>query len=205
MRTDESMRTHRKTTPKVKDGRVQKKNRHALTPNYWNTRQEELQLDVEKPGKGYKHFLKKRDIVRFLGLLPNWEELNVELDAVLLAEGGGADGWYTNGVLAICAWEKDKTTSLDKDYFTEHKEIFRRLNIKFQIKTNGVICHFTEDQIVAYQLLHIFLHELGHHHDRISTRSQRDNGPRGEDYAEKYAFKYEKLIWNRFFEEFQMT
>jgi len=199
------MRTHRKTTPKVKDGRVQKKNRHALTPNYWNTRQEELQLDVEKPGKGYKHFLKKRDIVRFLGLLPNWEELNVELDAVLLAEGGGADGWYTNGVLAICAWEKDKTTSLDKDYFTEHKEIFRRLNIKFQIKTNGVICHFTEDQIVAYQLLHIFLHELGHHHDRISTRSQRDNGPRGEDYAEKYAFKYEKLIWNRFFEEFQMT
>lgn len=52
------MRTQRKTTPKVKNGRVQKKNRHNLTPNYWNTRQGELQLDIEKPGKGYKHFLK---------------------------------------------------------------------------------------------------------------------------------------------------
>lgn len=190
--------------PKVKDGRVQKKNRHASTPTYWNTRQKELQVDIRKPGKGYKHFLKKRDIIRFLELLPNWEELNIELDAVILAEGGGADGWYSNGVIAICAWEKNKTVSLYREYFDEHRDIFDRLNVEYEIKAKSVICHFTEDQIVAYQLLHIFLHELGHHHDRISTK-EKIAVPRGEDYAESYAFKYEKIIWNRFFEEFKMT
>ncbi|MCE7991490.1 MAG: hypothetical protein HEP71_05895 [Roseivirga sp.] len=199
------MVTHRKSTPKVKDGRVQKKNRHDLTPNYWNTRQEELQLDIEKPGKGFKHFLKKRDILTFLTILPNWEELNIELDAIILAEGGGSDGWYNDGVIAICAWEKSKTTSLGKSYFNEHKKIFERLNVNYEIKADSVICHFTENQIIAYQLLHILLHELGHHHDRISTKDRIDNAPRGEDYAENYALKYESIIWNRFFEKFQMT
>ena len=199
------MRTHRKTTPKVKDGRVQKKNRHDLTPNYWNIRQDELQFDTQKPGKGYKHFLKKRDIIQFLEILPNWQELQIELDAVILAEGGGADGWYSNGVLAICAWEKDKTVSMNQGYFTDHKDIFDRLDVEYEIKKSGVICHFNEAQIIAYQLLHIFLHELGHHHDRINTKYRNDNAPRGEQYAEDYALKYEQIIWTRFFETFRMT
>lgn len=197
------MRTARKVTPKVKNGRVQKKNRHERTPNYWNTRQDVLQLDIEKPGKGYKHFLKKRDILRFLNILPNWEELHIELDAVILAEGGGADGWYDDGVLAICAWEKDKHLIVDKQYFEEHQQIFERLRVSYRTTSNGVYCEFTEQQIVAYQLLHIFLHELGHHHDRISTKD-RASLPRGERYAEDYALKYEKIIWNKFFEEFEM-
>lgn len=198
------MRTYRKTTPKVKDGRVQKKNNHKRTPNYWNTRLKDLQIDIEKPGKGYKHFLKKRDIIRFLALLPHHEELKVELDAVILAEGGGPDGWYSNGVLAICAWNKDKTVSLNREYFDDHRELFDRLNVKYEIKAKSVICDFTEEQIIAYQLLHIFLHELGHHHDRLTTK-HKIHIARGEDYAESYAFKYEKMIWNRFFEEFKMV
>ena len=199
------MISHRKTTPKVKNGKVQKKNRVARTPNYWNTRQAELQLDVEKPGKGFKHYLKKRDILTFLQLLPNREELNVELDAVILAQGGGPDGWYSDGVIAICAWEKDRSSPMDKQYFREHQAIFDRLNVDYEIRPNHVVCHFTEKQIVAYQLLHIFLHELGHHHDRISTKDKIDNAPRGEAYAESYALKYEQIIWNRFFEHFDMV
>ncbi len=85
---EEHMRNQRKTTPKVKNGRVQKKDRHTLTPNYWSHRQADLQLDVDKTGEGFKHFLKKRDIVKFLEIPPNWEELNIELDAEILAEGG---------------------------------------------------------------------------------------------------------------------
>lgn len=99
---------NRKTAPKVRDGKVQKKNRHELTPNYWNTRQDTLQIDKEKPGKGCQHFLKKRDIEQFLAILPNWDEIDIELDAILLAEGSGPDGWYDNGVIGICAWGKIK-------------------------------------------------------------------------------------------------
>ena len=194
---------NRKTTPKVKDGRVQKKNRHDLTPNYWNTRQKILQIDIENPGKGFKHFLKKSDIIKFLEILPNWEEIKVEFDAILLAEGGNLDGWYSNGVIGICAWDKNMTTSYNKTYFDEHKEIFNRLKIIYEIKKDGVICHFNENQIKAYQLLHILLHEIGHHHDRINTKSRRSSA-KGETYAEDYALKYEKKIWTKYFETFEM-
>ena len=193
---------NRKTTPKVKDGRVQKKNKHNLTPNYWNTRQDVLQIDIEPPGKGYKHFLKKRDIILFLEILPHWDEINNEFDAVILAQGGGPDGWYNNGVIGICAWDKDKTCSLTKDYFNEHKNLYDRLGVKYEIKKEAVICYFEENQIRAYQLLHILLHEIGHHHDRINTKSKMV-ASNGEKYAESYAEKYEKIIWNKYFETFE--
>ncbi|MEM6804712.1 MAG: hypothetical protein AAF696_25165 [Bacteroidota bacterium] len=199
------MKTQKKTTPKVKYGKVQKKDRYSLTPNYWNTPQAYLQIDIRKPGKGYKHFLKKRDIHRFIDLLPDREVLMDEIDAIVLDCGGGPDGWYSGHVIGICAWEKDKTCYLGKDYFSEHKAIFERLNLSYKIGKKWVECNFTEDQIRAYQLLHIFLHELGHHHDRMNTKKKIDNAPRGEKYAEDYALKHEQLIWNRFFEEFNMT
>ncbi|MGC3944677.1 MAG: hypothetical protein QM762_09170 [Chryseolinea sp.] len=193
---------NRKTTPKVKDGKVQKKNRHEETPNYWNTRQSVLQIDIESPGKGYKHFLKKRDIVQFLEILPHWEEIKIEFDAILLARGNGrSDGWYVNGVVGICAWDKNMTCFLYTDYFNEHKELFDRLELRYEIKKDGALCHFDEYQIKAYQLLHILLHEIGHHHDRINTK-WKNSLPNGEPYAESYAYKYEKIIWNRYFDTF---
>lgn len=102
------------------------------------------------------------------------------------------DGWYQNGVIAICAWEKEMTKEYSLEYFKDHKKIFDRLGIEYVVKKDYVICDFTENQIKAYLLLHIFLHELGHHHDRINTKSRVI--ARGENYAESYAFKYEKII-----------
>jgi len=81
------------------------------------------------------------------------------------------------------------------------RRCFERLDVRYEIKRDGVICYFKEDQIKAYQLLHILLHEIGHHHDRINTKSKRSPA-HGEKYAESYAFKYEKIIWNRYFETF---
>ena len=72
-----------KTTPRVKNGLVHKKNNHELTPNYWNTFQSDVVVDVEKSGKGFKHFLKKKDIIQFLEIIPNWETLCEGLDAIV--------------------------------------------------------------------------------------------------------------------------
>ena len=63
------------------------------------------------------------------------------------------------------------------------------------------MCEFTESQARAYQLLHILLHELGHHHDRITTKSQV-RASRGEPYAEAYALQHEALIWERYLDTF---
>lgn len=191
----------RRTATRIKKGTVQKKNRHTRTPNYWNTCQDEIQVDIESPGKGYKHFLKKRDIKLFLDILPNREEIDIEFDAVLLASGSCyTDGWYQNGVIAICAWEKEMTKEYNLSYFKAHKKIFDKLGVEYSVKKEYAICYFTENQIKAYLLLHIFLHELGHHHDRLNTKSRKI--ARGEKYAEDYASQYEEIIWNKYFEYF---
>jgi hypothetical protein len=49
----------------------------------------------------------------------------------------------------------------------------------------------------------LYANELyGHHHDCMTTRSQRQ-ACRGEDYAERYAIRYSRLIWNRYVKEFE--
>jgi len=195
-----------KTTPRVKNGSVHKKNNHNLTPNYWNTTQSNVIVDVEKPGKGYKHFLKKKDIIQFIEIIPNWAELSEGLDAIVLINGRwSADGYYSySGVIEISAWEKEQDIFLNDKYYLDHQSIFDRLGVIATKKENGYFCEFNPEQIKAYQLLHILLHELGHHHDRMNTKSKRVCA-RGEDYAENYAFEYEKKMWMDYQNTFQVV
>ncbi len=195
---------YRKQSPGVRSGRVQKKNRHELTPDYWSHKQPNPVIDKEKPGPGFKHFLKKRDINRFIEILPHWEYTSARLRGIILArEEDDCDGWYHyRGVIAICAWPREGWIEADESWYEEHKVLFERLEVDCEKQENGwVLCKFNPAQIRAFQLLHIFLHELGHHHDRITTRSRRRPG-RGERYAEKYATVYETVIWDSYLEAF---
>lgn len=192
----------RKTATKIKNGRVSNKNRNIETSNYWNTRQDEILIDIQKPGKGYKHFLKKRDIKQFWNIIPDKEKIGIELDAIVLAEGNNTyDGWYQNGVICICAWEKEMSREMNYKYFEDHKDLFERLEVKYILKKDYVICDFNENQIKAFQLLRVMTHEIGHHIDRIRTRTRR-TCPRGEVFAFNFEKVYEKKIWNKYFEYF---
>ena len=194
---------NRRSTTKVKDGRVQKKNRHALTPNYWNTTQPLPVIDKERAGRGYKHLLSKNDVYSFIEIIPEWEQLAKGLDAILLASGeANTDGWYSHcGVVAICAWERDLWQSFHVDHFHEHRTLLERLEVESEKKGQWYRCKFTLGTARAYQLLHIFLHELGHHHDLMTTQSKRETA-RGETYAEQWALKYELLIWENYLSKF---
>ena len=195
----------RKTAPGVKDGRVQKKNRAALTPNYYNTPQDVPAIDRERPGPGHRHVLKKRDIVDFISILPDWDELSKGLDAIVLATCEyDTDGWHTPGIVAVCAWERELWRVALPPYYREHKDFFKRIGLPTQQTRDGCyMCEFTEATVRAYQLLHVLLHELGHHHDRMTTRSKR-RASRGEAYAEQYARSYESTIWDRYAETFDL-
>src|SRR3954451_8566148 len=97
------------------------------------------------------------------------------------------------------------------EHSTEYHEYRDDLKRWGDRNTNPAAGHvelrFTESQARAYQLLHILPHELGHHHDRLTTRSQRRSA-RGEPYAEAYANRvadsvfptYERTfgIWPRY-------
>lgn len=192
----------RKTTPKVKGGKVQRKNRWAETPNYYNTPQRVPAIDREKPGKGYRHVLKKRDVVDFISILPDWEELSKGLNVVVLAAGDPRGmGWNDNGVVAVCAWERQLASVWDAAFVEEHRTVLERLGVPIVPVADGRRCEFTEETAKGFQLMHILLHELGHHHDRMTTRSKREPS-RGEPYAEQYANRHAEVLWNRYFEVF---
>ena len=121
---------NRKSTPKVIDGRVQKKNDWDWTPSYYNTPQPTPLIDRQRPGKGYRHVLKQRDIETFIGLLPDWNELSKGLNAIVLAPGEySIGGWHTPGVVAVCAWEADLWIDYAIGHYEEHKPIFDRLGV----------------------------------------------------------------------------
>ncbi len=193
---------NRKSAPQVSKGRVQKKNNPEWTASYYDTPPPSLTIDRQRPGAGYRHVLKQRDIEAFLALLPDWAELSKGLNAIVLAPGEySLNGWHTPGVVGICAWEADLWVDYGAGHYEDHQAVFDNLGVSSHVIEKGVMCEFTEAQARAYQLLHILLHELGHHHDRMTTRS-RIRASRGEPYAEAYALTYEAQIWERYQETF---
>jgi hypothetical protein len=195
---------HRRTATRVVGGRALRKNNWEPTPNaYWGLPQ--ITIERERPGSGYRHLLTKRDVVRFVGLLPDWEELSEGLTTIVLAtKDPDADGWSTPGVVAVCPWTRDLWQWSNRRFYDGHRELFGRLGLEVERERDGwggYRLKWTESQARAYQLVHVLLHELGHHHDRITNRSGRAVA-RGEPYAEHYALRYEARIWDGYLREF---
>jgi hypothetical protein len=193
----------RKTAPKVRDGKVQKKNRHGLTPHHSQTSLDDLAIERQRPGAGYRHLLSTADVTTFIGILPNWDDLAVGLDAVLLAPGDpDAMGWCDSSRIAVCAWDREIENKWHPEFVDEHAAVLDRLGVELvSLSKHEILCKFDENSARGFQLMHIFLHELGHHRDRMTTRRQVEMG-RGESYAEKYANAFADQIWERYFEVF---
>lgn len=194
----------------MKNGRVQKKNRHVPS------RALALVLDRESPARGYRHVVTKNDVRRFIDLLPDWAELSVGLTSVVLSRGGTSyDGMYCafpserSSVVHLSAWRQDLWVPVDTEYFEAHREVLAQLHVAWEHDVHAraqhehvdseedergaweqnekkVVCRFTSDQARAFMLLHVFLHELGHHHDWMTSRVPRATW-RGESYAERFA------------------
>jgi hypothetical protein len=198
----------RKSTPAVKGGQVQKKNDWSLTPNYYSHAQRDVIIDRKRPGKGYRHLLMARDIRAFIGLLPDWGELSVGLDAIVLAPGEqGLFGYHVTSVVHICAWELSDCEDplwqeMDDECYQRRRSVLQRCEVPCEeIEPGYYLCKFTEATVCAHPLLRTLLHEFGHHHDRMTTKRQR-NSDRGESYSDAYALKYKALIWERYRETF---
>jgi hypothetical protein len=195
-------RFHRVTAPGVRRGLVRRKNNWRRTPSCYNTPQDTPAIDRDRPGEGYRHLLLKRDVERFLALLPHWPELSRGLNVVLLAAGESpCYGWHRPGVVAVCAWPRALWETFSAWFYRENQDTFKRLGVPAEQTDEGRwMLRFTESTARGFQLLDVLLHELGHHHDRMTTRSRRVS--RGEPYAEQYARRYADVIWDRYVEEF---
>ena len=189
----------RKTTPKVRGGRVQKKNRWQPS----ESSDGEVPAFVrERPGRGHRHLLRRRDIESFIELLPNWDDLATGLERIVLAREDEAMGYHEAGTVAICAWEDELWwRDTDPDWQSEHREILERLAVETEKIGGRVVLKWTEGQARAFQLLHVLVHELAHHYDRMTTKSQAA-AARGESFAEAYARELENEIWAEYVARF---
>jgi hypothetical protein len=193
---------HRRTATKVRNGRVRRKNNWAQTPGVLHTTQPTLTIRRTRPGSGHRHVLFQCDIERFIALIPDWEKLSRGVDVILLdGKRTDCDGWYDRGVIALCAWPREMHYSMNVDWYVAHARFLDRIGLRVEREGDDLIAYWTDATVRAYQLLHIFLHELGHHHDRVTTRTRRRSA-RGEGYAEQYAWAYEEQVWERYVAEF---
>src|SRR5262245_5964892 len=121
----------RRSAPKVRDGKVQRKNRWQETPNCYNTEQPEPVIDRQRPGWGYRHLVRKGDLRRFIRLIPHWTELSIGLNVVVLAGGNDCNmGWHRPGLVALCAWERSIILAeTDQDFYRDHREILEKLGV----------------------------------------------------------------------------
>lgn len=194
----------RKSTPKVVDGKVQKKNHQGTTFNFYDNDLTTLAITRRKPGAGCRHVLTIKDIQEFIKLLPDWPELSQGLNAIVLENGNqGWWGQHAYGVIHLAAWDVDLHQEWEYPFFKEHKEVLDRLAVPYEDVQAGVLVKFNLNSAKAFQLLHIFLHELGHHHDRITSKGKLRT-TRGEPYAERYALEYEAKIWGDYLQKFPL-
>jgi hypothetical protein len=83
--------TNRRSAMRVRDGRVLPKNitrssahvRRALRPH-------EIRLERRRPNELNRHLISIADLRAFLPLLPDWEEVAVGLEAIIL-DGDGTE------------------------------------------------------------------------------------------------------------------
>lgn len=197
-----TMRRARKVAPRVKDGLVQKKDRHQFTASLGYV------LYRESPNRGHRHVVSKRDLRQFTDLIPDWSTLSHGLEAIRLSSGDdGTDGFYrfynreNTGTIALSALPSDLWVNLNEQYFGEHRHIFDRIGVSYDKSEDGWICRFTASKAKAFMLLHVFVHELGHHVDRMSTKNKRST-PKGEDFAERFANDMLEELWPRYVQIF---
>src|SRR3954454_17962649 len=175
---------NRRSAMRVRNGRVLKKNNWRLDPsNYRAVRQDEIRLERRRPPPLSRHLITISQLRTFIGLLPDWEEVAIGLDAIVLDDDIECEGWYAPGVVALCSWEHDLWTWWTSEVVAEHEPILDLLGVervpiadsvsyaefiedlkRLGVKRPGLRVdfelRFTEAQARAYQLLHVLPHEL---------------------------------------------
>lgn len=159
-------------------------------------------IHQDTTGCCFRHVVTKDDVGRFVRVVPDWDAASHGLRAICLAgERHDCDGWYNEGELAVCAWPRRMTSSLEPDWYFGHRRLLDRIGADIDFCDNKIVCRWTDKTARAYLLLHVFLHELGHHVDRLAGGVAGEFRG-GEGWAERFAFEYEALTWERYIAEF---
>lgn len=201
------LRLNRKSAMRVRDGRVARKNNWAPDHrDYYAVPQAEIQIERTTPGPGYRHVVTVAQVRQFLELLPDWDELARGLEAISIYEGGhGWMGMSNPGVVVITAWEKELWWSnAREEWVDEVRDLLDLLQVEIHpgAPDGRLELRWTEPQARAFMLLDVLVHELGHHHDRMTTSGK--DAPGGEPFATAYAARVQQEVWPSYVATFDL-
>lgn len=191
----------RRTSTKVVDGQVTRKNRGYLNGNA------EYIIRREPAHVGFTHVVSPNQLRQFLEIVPGWPEAAHRLYEIVLT--GGSDdyfGYQTSyrhgkvGVIALCAWPKELWMPASRAFYSEHRHVLDALGVECNRDRLRSILRFTVAQARAFTLLHVFMHELGHHRDWLRRRGR--GLPNKEPIAEGFANSYFDLLLPIYCEKF---
>jgi hypothetical protein len=193
-------------TPRVKSGKVQKKHRWDYYFKQYDLRDGGGKIPIvrEPAIRGFRHLIDEDQLRDFVNIVPEWERYAVGLRCLVLGEGDDdCQGWHDEGVVCIHAWPSDIGETWPTHFFEEHREVLDRLMVPYDCDDAGayVSVRFTSKTAGAFLLMHVFLHELGHHYDRMRTKAKR-HGAGGEAWAEGFGNKVADAMWPAFFRVF---
>jgi hypothetical protein len=207
-------RFHRRSATKVRDGRVQRKNRWTPTPN--NVGGVGVAIERCRPGRGYRHVVTQDEVYDFIRLVPGWEEMSVRLSRIILDSGNSYRfGWFCRGVVALCAMPSDLVVGLCREAYYRDIDFYERFGVECRKRSDeeeaagdhgeefdgaDVVCRFTRSQARCFHLTRTLLHELGHHLDLISNRKRYCS--RGEEFAERMRRELNDVVWPRYVRHF---
>ncbi|PCJ18415.1 MAG: hypothetical protein COB02_10995 [Candidatus Cloacimonadota bacterium] len=189
---------NRKVTPKVKNGLVQKKNNHSKTKGAYNHDGSELLIFKYKALKNYSHVVSVSDLHKFISIFPDFKKYSEGLHSIILDGSFHSPmGLCEIGVISLMAWEKDSFDDPDScpDWLEEHKDVLTTLGVEFSIENK--YSYFTKKTARDFMLIHVFVHEIGHHYDRWCTYS-KNSFPGGEPFAENFANNLFDEIWPKY-------
>jgi hypothetical protein len=189
----------RKSTPKVRGGRVWRKNRWdssgiAASRSRMSGRGWSFDL-VESPApRGFVHVVRPQDLRRFIAMMPEAPKLLEGVHTVAL-DGSRVGPWgiYYPGVITLCPWVRPRGGEwwFEVEGFAGSSD---DLETGLNLERVDDTLRCPRKTAAPLALVEVFLHELGHHRDCRSTRRRRDC-PRGEDYAEQFARRLRTEMW----------
>jgi hypothetical protein len=189
---------------RVRGGRVAKKNNWVADHrDYYARPQSEIQIERSDPGPGYRHVVTVAQLRRFIEILSDWDELAVGLEAISIWRGNPEWLGLSNpGVVVITAWGRDLWWLVEPSWVAEERELLTRLEVEIvpDRGSSGLEVRWTEPQARAYMLTDVLVHELGHHHDRMTSNSGRVG--RGEPFAARHAQRARAEVWPEYVRRF---
>ena len=189
----------RKVTPKVRNGKVQKKDRHQWTEFQDLLDENTFSTIKMKPEEGYIHVVDQKCVLDFVSLIPDWENISKGLSALVLdSEGCNHQtdiNYYPKSYHSIwlSAFPKDMTLYWSKGFAMGHKKITDFLGVEQEEIDGGEIkTVWTKPKAQAWQLLHLFLYDLYCHFECFAQGKEKYYHQ--DKLAEEYAIKTAELI-----------